>query len=425
MKYTAPRGTKDILPEESHVWQHIETSFRKICSIYNYTEIRTPCFEDTALFTRSLGEQSEVVEKQMYTFPDKKGRSLTLRPEGTAPVIRAVLERNLLNTSSGGILKLFYIGPMFRYERPQAGRERQFYQFGAEAIGSDSPELDAEVMALWVATLTSLRLTNLDLQINCIGCFQENCRTRYVQALKDFFLEKSHSLCADCQRKTQGNVLRILDCKKENCAALSASAPIVSEFLCEACRNHIENVKQTLLQMNISFSENHRLVRGLDYYTRTTFEVVSSSLGAQNALGGGGRYDHLIEEMGGPSTPAVGFAAGIERIILALNEKPPEPRIEVCVLVAGENARSDAVKVLERLRNNGVPSDFFYKTAKLKNQLKWADQKGARFALIVGEEEIKENKVVLKIMQSGEQKTMPIEEALSVITQIKKSDYTD
>lgn len=399
MSIKSPRGTKDILPGEVEKWQKIEETARELFLLYNYREIRTPVFEDTSLFERSIGEKTDIVEKEMYTFPDKKGRSLTLRPEGTAPVVRAYLEHKLYG--GGGLNKFFYMGPFFRYERPQAGRNRQFHQVGAEAIGSDNPGLDAEIISLTLHFLRALGLETLQTEINSIGC--SVCQPGYRKKLIDFLRSVKDELCSDCSRRIESNPLRTLDCKNERCISILKDAPVSLSYLCEECRKHFDTVKRVLDMLDINFRNNSRLVRGLDYYTRTTFEIVHSRLGAQDAVAAGGRFDGLVEEMGGKSAPAVGVAAGVERIALLMDKdssrEPVNRRVCVFVVCAGAERFEEAVLFVDEIRHAGISAEIDYERRSLKSQLRAANKLGVAFAVLLNEEGF-----LLKDMAEGKQK---------------------
>ena len=415
MSIKAPRGTEDILPGEVEKWQKIEQTGRQLFLLYNYREIRTPLFEDTSLFERSIGGSTDIVEKEMYTFLDKKGRSLTLRPEGTAPVVRAYLEHKLY--ARGGANKFFYIGPFFRYERPQAGRNRQFYQVGAEAIGSDSPALDVEVINLSLHFLDSLGLKALSVALNSIGC--SACQPVYRGKLKEFLEEHLEELCSDCCRRSKSNTLRVLDCKKEVCSRVLKNAPSTLESLCPACRGHFESVRNFLDKLGIEYQVAPELVRGLDYYTRTTFEIVYSGLGAQNAVAAGGRFDRLIEEMGGKTTPAVGFAAGIERIALAMDGEGVNVTSQgnpfVFIALAGEYLE-EGLLLLNGLRRSGIPSEMDYGGKSLKSQFRIADRLGVKFTIVFGEDG-----VTLRNMVEGEQEQLKREEIVPLLKRKKNA----
>ncbi|MCD5397311.1 histidine--tRNA ligase [candidate division NPL-UPA2 bacterium] len=403
MLFRAVRGMKDILPEEVGIWDHLERLARRSFQLYCYGEIRTPLVEETELFVRGIGETSDIVSKQMYTFPDRKGRSLTLRPEGTAPVIRAYLEHGLHR--QGSLQKLFYIGSFFRSERPQAGRGREFHQIGAEAIGSESPALDAEMIALAIHLLRAFGLERLKINLNSIGC--SSCQPDYREVLRKDLKTNTDSLCSDCQDRIERSPLRVLDCKREECQPLIEKAPSISGYLCPPCARHFYSVQVYLEELGIDYCLDPHLVRGLDYYTRTAFEITHEHLGAQNALAAGGRFDGLVKEMGGASTPAVGFALGMERVILARGGKlkPPARLLSVYLAPQGEEAGQEAAKLLQRLRGEGIDSDMDYEGRSLKGQLRLANRLQVKHVLIIPKKGI----VVLKDMQSGEQEELKTE----------------
>lgn len=398
-----PRGTKDILPDSSEQWRYVEKKVRSVCDLYGYKEIRTPIFEHTELFLRGIGETTDIVEKEMYSFTDRGKRNITLRPENTAAVVRAYLEHKLYADTP--LNKLFYIGPMFRYDRPQAGRYRQFHQFGIEAIGSSNAAVDAEIIILAVQFLKSLGLTELKLNINSVGC--PKCRPVYREKLQAFLHDKLDELCHDCQSRYDRNPMRVLDCKNEKCTELSQGAPEMADCLCEECNTHFNQLKNLLKTANIEFVLNPRLVRGLDYYTKTAFEIQYSPLGAQSAVCGGGRYDGLIEECGGSSTPAIGFAIGLERVLLALEKQNLLPSVEVnldaFVVALDVEAQPLAFKILCDLRKADFKSDMDFAGRSLKSQMKQANKLGAKYAIIIGEDEVREASAMLKNMQTGEQ----------------------
>ena len=408
--YQAPRGTSDILPEEQPYWRYIEQKAVNICQLYGYERIDSPAFEDADIFIRTVGEETDIVEKEMYSFEDRGGNKLTLRPEGTAPVCRAYIEHGLHNLPQP--VKLYYITPIFRYERPQAGRYRQHYQFGCEAIGDADPALDAEVIDVAWRFFASLGLHQLSLQLNSIGCKQ--CRPQYLTALKDYYAKYHRDLCPDCKTRLKRNPLRLLDCKKPGCQQLADSAPRSVDYLCPPCAEHFDRLKRYLGLLEIPFEVNHRLVRGLDYYTRTVFEIQPEAEGAQSTLGGGGRYDDLIEELGGKPTPALGFAIGIERIILNLKKQgisvPPLPQPQVFIAHIGDDAKAEAIKLAARLRQAGTGVTTAIGNKSLKAQLRQANTLGVRYTIIIGEDEIKTGTVILRDMTTGEQKTVPLDE---------------
>lgn len=420
MLTTGPRGTKDILPEASGFWQYVEKTAREVCNLFGYREIRTPIFEHTELFLRGIGETTDIVEKEMYTFTDRGGRSITLRPENTAAVVRAFLEHKLYADTPPA--KLFYIGPMFRYDRPQAGRYRQFHQFGIEAIGAKGPAIDAEIIILATQFLQRLGLTELVLQLNSVGC--PECRPKYRTVLQDFLRDKLSSLCKDCQSRFDRNPMRVLDCKQTECTSLTQGAPQMVDCLCEECNHHFAQLKTLLTAANIEFKLNPRLVRGLDYYTKTAFEIQYAPLGSQSAVCGGGRYDGLIAECGGQPTPGIGFAIGMERVLLALEKQNLLPDVEnkydVFVIPLGEKAQTSAFKVLSDLRKNGYIADMDFMDRSLKAQMKLANKFSAQYAVIIGDDEVATNSAVLKNMQTGEQQQINLDELLKKLdTEVK------
>jgi histidyl-tRNA synthetase len=403
MKYSAPRGTKDILPEEVSLWQQVEAACRQVFEIYNYNEIRTPIFEATDLFFRSIGSTTDIVKKEMYSFPDKKGRSLTLRPEETAPVVRAGIEHNLIVPDQ--LTKLYYLGPMFRYERPQAGRQRQFHQAGVEAFGSQDPALDAEIIRMSVKLFEKLGLKDLEVDINSVGC--KRCQPKFREALIKYFKENVKHMCDDCKERLNTNPLRILDCKEAPCQKYIEKAPAPIDYLDDECKKHFEAMVACLGDLGVRYRINDRLVRGLDYYTKTAFEVVSKQLGAQNAVCGGGRYDDLVEELGGKPTPAVGFAIGLERVVEIIKKIPvPSHRTPLKLFIAtlGEEAKAIGFKLLAEARDKGISADMDYQGKSLKAQMKSADKMGAGCVYIIGEDELKKKTAFLKDMQTAAQK---------------------
>jgi histidyl-tRNA synthetase len=406
--YQAVRGTSDILPEEQARWRYVEQRAVDICQLYGYQRIDSPTFEETGLFTRSVGEETDIVEKEMYTFTDKGDKKVTLRPEGTAPVCRAYLEHGMHNLPQP--VKLYYLASIFRYERPQAGRLREHHQFGCEAIGDGDPALDAEVIDMAWQFFLSLDLHNLSLQLNSIGCKQ--CRPDYLTVLKDYYAKYAQELCRDCNARLSRNPLRLLDCKQASCQRIAKKAPRSVDHLCDACQTHFNQLKAYLEQLEIPLTVNHRLVRGLDYYTRTVFEIQPEGGGAQSTLGGGGRYDDLIEELGGKHTPAIGFATGIERIILNLKKQgvpiphPPEPRVFIAYM--GDEAKAESTKVASRLRKEGISTAATTGHKSLKAQMRQANSLGVRYAVIVGDEEVKAGTVTVRDMMNAQQKTVPL-----------------
>ena len=409
----APRGTKDILPDGVERWRYVEGKIRDICERFGYREIRTPLFEHTELFQRGIGDTTDVVEKEMYTFLDRGGRSITLRPENTAAAVRAYLEHKLY--AEDALTKLFYIGSMFRFDRPQKGRFREFHQFGVEALGEASPAVDAEIILLAVRFLQSLGLKELSLSINSVG--DPACRPVYRQKLKDFFKEKLDGLCEDCRSRYDRNPMRILDCKNERCQSLSIGAPEITDCLCDECAEHFEKVKSYLTAAGVPFSCDPRLVRGLDYYTKTAFEIKYEPLGAQSAVAGGGRYDGLVEEIGGAPTPAVGFAVGLERVMLAMEMQNLFPEREegadAFVVALGDEAKDEAFCLLAELRDAGLSARMDYAGRSMKSQMKQADKANARYALILGEDELAKGVVTVRDMESSGQEQVAREDIVN------------
>jgi histidyl-tRNA synthetase len=404
------RGAPDILPDETGKWQALEAVARDILDRYGYREIRTPIFERTELFVRGIGEGTDIVEKEMYTFEDRGGESLTLRPEATASLMRAYAEHTLGAKSS--LTKLYLIGPMFRHERPQSGRFRQFHQIDVEAVGSPGPAVDAEVVALLHHLLEAWGLGGVELHLNSIG--DRACRPAYREAFVAYLQDRRDGLCPDCHLRLVKNPLRILDCKVEGCRQIAAKAPTIPGYLCEACREHLGKVRSLLDGLKIAYTVNERLVRGLDYYTRTTFEFLNPALGAQNAVAGGGRYDGLAEELGGPPTPALGFAIGEERILtsLAAQAAPAEaPLTGVYVATVGEVGIELAMTLTQRLRRRGLCAALDLEGRSLKGQMRQANKDRFRYSLILGSEELSRGQVTLKDMLSGAQQEIPLAEA--------------
>ncbi len=406
--YQAPRGTQDVLPEASSYWAYVEQEARGQALLGNYAEIRTPTFEATAVFQRTVGEGTDIVEKEMYTFLDKGGDSMTLRPEGTAAVVRAYLQHGMKQRPQP--VKLYSLISTYRYDRPQKGRYRQFHQFNVEAIGEDDPMLDAEVAALHWRFCTALGLSGLSLQVNSMG--DPVCRPRYLDGLRAYLRAHAAELCDDCRRRTEANPLRVLDCKNPPCQLVVQGAPRSADFLCAPCRAHFEQWQRYLRVVGIEPVLNARLVRGMDYYTRSVWEVWPPVHGSQSALGGGGRYDGLAEQLGGPPTPGVGFAAGIERLILALQEQrvavPPAPAPRVFLAYQRVEDKEHIFHLAETLRAGGVSVDLAFGERKLGKQLAAADRSGAQLALILGEREIAAGTVTVKELRDGrEQRTVP------------------
>ena len=411
----ALRGTQDILPADAYKWNYVEGVIRDLCRRYGYGEIRTPMLEATELFLRGIGDTTDVVTKEMYTFTDRGGRSCTLRPENTASAVRAYLEHKLYGDQQ--VHKLFYIGSMFRYDRPQAGRYREFHQFGVEVMGADSPAADAEAISLAYTLFQKLGLKDLVLHINSIGC--PKCRPVYRQTLIDYFRASDEPLCEDCRERLEKNPLRVLDCKEDSQKESVKHAPEITDYLCEECREKYEALKKYLTALGIPYEEDPRLVRGLDYYTNTAFEIQYTPLGAQSAICGGGRYDGLVEEIGGPHTPSVGFAVGLERLLLALEMQHliPEPvhTGHVYIAALGKDAVAAGMKIQQELRAKGIPTDMDLQGKSLKGQMKQAGKSGALVTVIIGEDELAKGEAVVKNMDAGTQENISFEMVSSYI----------
>jgi histidyl-tRNA synthetase len=413
----APRGTYDILPDTAPLWNRLENLLRQTATRFGYREIRTPLLEHTELFERGVGETTDIVSKEMYSF-EKEERSLTLRPEGTASCVRALLEHGLY---SGALpVKWFYLGPMFRYDKPQAGRYRQFHQLGIEAFGSNSPYLDAEVILLLVEMIRALGIADYELHLNSLGC--PECRKAYRAALVDYFTPQKAEFCPDCQVRLLKNPLRLLDCKQDKCQALSAAAPVMRSYLCPDCAEHYAAVQSALRAYGVNYREDDRLVRGLDYYTHTAFEIHLPGIGAQSAIGGGGRYNGLVAECGGPELPGIGFAVGLERLLLAAGWEAPELKLDAFVIAARPDYAPSAMELAQELRRAGFSADVDYMSRSLKAQMKYADKIGARYALILGEDELNRGTVTVKDMASSQQTEASRADIAGELTLMLKKD---
>jgi histidyl-tRNA synthetase len=412
-KFKAIYGTRDILPDEAPVWQSIMATVSRLAGASGYGFIHPPIFEATELFARGIGEATDIVSKEMYTFKDQGDRSLTLRPEGTASVVRAYLEHSL--GAKEGLVKVWYAGPMFRQERPQAGRLRQFYQFGVEAIGSLNPALDAEVIDLNYRILSAMGLGELKVYVNSIGMPED--RQAHRKAFSDFVEPNLDKFCADCQRRFQTNPLRMFDCKEQTCQALLAGAPVVLDYLSEENRAHFEQVQQYLIKTGVPFNVDKRLVRGLDYYTRTAWEIKSDKLGSQDSLSGGGRYDRLVEQLGGSPTPGIGFAAGIERIIMAMPEErkaTERHRPGIFIVAASEQFRPQAYLLANRLRQSGITADLDYLDRSMKSQMKQADRSRLNFAVILAENEMAGGMAIVKDLTNSLQSEIEFDRLMNI-----------
>jgi histidyl-tRNA synthetase len=408
----AIRGFNDILPEEIGKWQFVEGTARVVFEGFGFSEIRIPILERTELFSRGIGEATDIVEKEMYTFADRSGNSLTLRPEATASMARAYLEHQLYNFDS--MAKLYCIGPMFRYERPQKGRYRQFYQIDAEVFGVENPMVDAELIVMLIHFLKSVGLENLELQVNTLG--DRTCRPKYREGLKKYLEGKAFQLCDDCKRRIETNPLRVLDCKVETCKQAIAEAPKVTDFLCSECQKHFDRVREYLETAGLTYVLNPRMVRGLDYYTRTAFEVVSYQLGSQNAVAGGGRYDNLFQEIGSKEMPGIGFAIGMERLISLLPEgKEFVTYPDLFIATLGEAPFKEAYRIVNQLHLQGIRAELDYEGKSLKSQMRRADKLKARYTLILGEEELKRGKAALRDMGTKSQEEIPLQDLIDTL----------
>ena len=402
MEIKGPRGTKDITILDSYKWQYIEDRIREITRLYGYKEMRTPIFEHTELFLRGVGDTTDIVQKEMYTFEDKGGRSITLRPEGTAGAIRSYIESGLAQGPQP--VKMYYLSaPVFRYENPQAGRLREHHQFGIEALGSDDPSVDAEAISLAYNLINGIGVTKVTLNINSIGC--RKCRPLYNKALREYYEDKKDRLCKNCLERLERNPLRLLDCKEEGCKVLRTDAPKITDYICEDCREHFESVQNYLSLAGIPYEIDPLIVRGLDYYTKTVFEIVTSEIGAQGTVCGGGRYDGLVSELGGPEYSGMGFGMGIERLLLVLEASggviPESDPIKVFICTMGEEARKKAFFLVDELRKKGVSSDMDHIVRSMKAQFKFANKTGAEYTLSIGDNELSTGKASLKKMDDG------------------------
>ncbi|WP_293699504.1 histidine--tRNA ligase [Peptostreptococcus sp.] len=407
----APRGTKDIVPAEAYKWNYLEGKFRDLCRLYGYEEIRTPIFEHTELFKRGVGDTTDIVQKEMYTFKDRGDRDLTLKPEGTAGVIRAFIENKMYAETQP--TKLFYITPCFRYERPQSGRQRQFHQFGVEALGSDTPSLDAEVISLAMQFLGEAGLKDLTVSINSVGC--PVCREEYNQLLKDYLAAKADVLCDLCNDRRDKNPMRVIDCKNETCQANIVDIPLMADHLCENCKDHFSQLKLYLDEMDINYVVDKKIVRGLDYYKRTAFEIISNDLGAQSTVCGGGRYDGLVEQIGGPSGySGIGFGLGAERLLLTLEANGVEignpNHTDIFVVTIGDKAKLKSFSILKDLRDNHISADKDHLDRSLKAQFKYSNKINAKYTIVIGDDELDKDEATLKNMETGDQKLIKISE---------------
>lgn len=412
----AVRGMLDILPEEVERWRFVEEKARSLFALFGYKEIRTPLLEPTELFARSIGEATDIVEKEMYTFQDAKGRSVSLRPEATASIIRAFIQHQLYTTRDR---KFFLIGPMFRHERPQKGRYRQFHQIDVEAFGIQDPMLDAELMFMATTFLNSIGVKGVRLEVNTLGC--SVCRPAFRTVLQDYLKNHSEKLCPDCLRRIDRNPLRCFDCKVPQCKEAMTDAPRITDFVCEKCLEHFSLVKSHLDELGVSYSVNPAMVRGLDYYVRTAFEIVTESLGAQNAVGGGGRYDGLVKDLGGPDIPGIGFALGTERILLLMDESSLPTRsegVDVYMVLLGEDSRRKGFQLAQKLRMAGISVEMDYDPKSIKSQMRSADKFGAFISVIIGEDELRQSVAQIRFMNEGSQRVCELDDLVSELVDI-------
>ncbi len=407
----APRGTKDITPKDAYKWNYVENKFREICSLFGYEEMRTPVFEHTELFKRSVGDTTDIVQKEMYSFTDKGGRDITLKPEGTAGVVRAFIENKLYADTQP--TKLFYITPCFRYERPQAGRQRQFHQFGIEALGSDKPSLDAEVIALAVQFFTEVGLKDLAVSINSVGC--PTCRAEYNARLKEYLDKKSDVLCETCLERKDKNPMRVIDCKNPTCKENLKDIPFMVDHICDDCKDHFEKLQTYLKEMDINFVVDKTIVRGLDYYKKTAFEIISNDIGSQSTVCGGGRYDGLVEQLGGPKgVSGIGFALGAERLLLTMENNNIEIEnpyaTDIFIVTIGDEAKTKSFKLLKDLRTNHISAENDHLDRSVKAQFKYSDKINAKFTIVIGDDELANDTATLKNMSTSEQTTIKLSE---------------
>lgn len=415
MSIQAPKGTKDMLPQDAYKWQFIEDKLRKLAAVYGCREIRTPIFESTELFTRGVGETTDVVQKEMYTFEDKGGRSITLKPEGTAPAVRAFIENSLYNDAQP--TKMYYFIPAFRYENVQKGRLRQFHQFGIEIFGSEDPSIDAETISLAMRLFNELGIKGLELNINSIGC--PKCRKVYNEALQNYLKENYDNLCDVCKTRFEKNPMRILDCKNRDCKKIVAGAPVILDYLDDECREHFEKLKKYLTALGIQYKVDPLIVRGLDYYTKTVFEIINKDI----TVCGGGRYDGLIEEVGGPNMAAFGFGLGLERLIMTLEQEGieiPKPRaIDLFIVSMDEESKLEALKLANVLREKGIKCEINHMTRNVKAQMKYSNKIEAAFTIVLGETELSSKKAKLKRMSDGEQFDIELADTDTIAEKIK------
>jgi len=412
MQIKRPKGTEDIIPAQVYKWHYVEALMREICALNGYAEIRTPAFEHTELFQRGVGEATDVVQKEMYTFEDKAGRSITLKPEGTSPAVRAFVENGIFNEPLPS--KMYYFTPCFRYEKPQSGRLREHHQFGIEALGSSDPSIDAEIINVAMTVYKRLGVNSLKLKINSIGC--SKCRVEYNKKLNDYLKPKLEYLCETCRDRFIKNPMRIIDCKEDRCQQQITDIPFILEHICEECSDHFTKFKEALDLIGLAYTVDPRIVRGLDYYTKTAFEIVTDTIGAQGTVCGGGRYDGLVEQIGGSGSPGVGFGMGIERLLLVLEkagiELPTPPSMELFIIGLGDAGIKESIKLIHKLRDNNVKCDKDYTGRSLKAQMKYANKMNAKYITVIGENEISNNKIKVKNMENGNEEEIQLNQLL-------------
>jgi histidyl-tRNA synthetase len=420
MQIKRPKGTEDITPGQSYKWHYVEALMREICALNGYAEIRTPAFEHTELFNKGVGEATDVVQKEMYTFEDKAGRSITLKPEGTSPTVRAFIENGIFNEPQPS--KMYYFTPCFRYEKPQTGRLREHHQFGIEAFGSIDPSIDAEIINVAMTVYKRLGVNSLKLKINSIGC--PKCRVEYNKKLKDYLSPKLDDLCETCRDRYNKNPMRIIDCKEERCQQQITDVPFILNNICEECSDHFAKFKESLDLIGLEYTVDPKIVRGLDYYTKTAFEIVTDTIGAQGTVCGGGRYDGLIEQVGGPNTPGVGFGMGIERLLIVLEkagiEIPTPPPMDLFIIGLGEAGLKEAVRQIHKLRDSNIKCDKDYMARSLKAQMKYANKMNARFITVIGEDEINNNMIKIKNMENGSEEVIHLNQLLEYMKNIQQ-----
>ncbi|HOR85276.1 MAG TPA: histidine--tRNA ligase [Bacillota bacterium] len=421
----APKGTKDILPSEVYKWHYVENIIREICALHGYREIRTPIFEHTELFERGVGETTDVVQKEMYTFMDKGERSITLKPEGTSPTVRAFVEHSIFNEPQP--TKAYYLIPCFRYEKPQSGRLREHHQFGVEALGTSDPSVDAEIINIAMMLYGRLGVEDLEIRINSVGC--PKCRAEYNKKLKEYLSKRLDNLCETCRERYEKNPMRIIDCKEEKCKQQLSDIPYMLDNTCNECREHFEGLKNSLEALGLAYVVDPRIVRGLDYYTKTAFEIVSNDIGAQGTVCGGGRYDGLVKECGGPDTPGIGFGLGLERLLLVVGNRgidiPVPVYMDVYIANIGDKGSKEALRQINKLRKEGIKAEKDYMGRSLRSQMKYANKINAGYVVVLGDEEIKSGRIKVKDMGTGNEEEINLEDLADYIKGRMKDKNTE